>query len=798
MNPSASLLESAVVSERGGPLVPASSRRFLEELGVDPNRPETLPFGPGDVTAGSESELQAAVLGEREDVDLPQAIERSNFFANSIRRAAAGDAPRGIVSALEDWLETNRERVWDNSFVRFPRRTLSAYANSVFENDLRADKSDPGSPRRADAGRFTVFERGEELVRIPISYLLKLALADALGVAEHPPDAIRAPGVRLMGCFLNDNTSPETLSFHTPRLLQSAAGGAALARESAKRYLFSQLLISYANRVFELEERGQRALLYASPHPPVRQRQLNDCISDSFYRELFMSPCLSGWDRGEQKRDYMGLCHQTLSRSQLNAIGKLREAGIITRNLVVLPNTSNVSLANNGVHVSLGSNLLSDAAAAGPQGFSPAREKNVGDLVIKIVEHFLPLFVGTYSAAPYRMAYQDFHPERALSFLPHELDYTHLRMLWRRWKGKARIRIFGHPFCPLGPAWIDRAMAGAFGLKGDFIPDFRLIDYLVAPMSTERSPALDGSLGNEARLLEDLDHLGVFDARMSLYLLYRLRDRRTKGYSGFEGRYYSLFESYRGDMAQAVNLQHLVTALAYRYVASGAVTHGHIPDRPGVESERRQILFGAAVGIPTFFVNKDSSNSFLLDLVRRAQKVRLSRRYPGRLRVVHREYQRALLAAIRADGADLVEALGMEETLADLEQRLVDPEASSAGGKLTRGILATAGARNPFSLTAREFNQSSEQYYRGELRLQHMREAFDELLADYRRQSRTGWSEVPEAAEALRHALGETDPGGYLERAREDLLADRLPAAELRRILHLMLVAEHVDAKTAV
>jgi hypothetical protein len=229
---------------------------------------------------------------------------------------------------------------------------------------------------------------------------------------------------------------------------------------------------------------------------------------------------------------------------------------VITRNLVVLPNTSNVSLANNGVHVSLGSSRLSAAVEAGESGFGREHEKYVGDLVIKIVEHFLPLFVGTYTAAPYRLAFQDFHPERALSFLPHQLDYTHLRMLWRRWKGKARISVAGNPVCPLGPKWLDRAIAGVFGLKGDFVPDFRLIDYLVAPMSTERSPALNGELGNERRLLEDLDHLGVFDSRMSPYQLYRQRDRASKGYSGFEGRYYSLFESFGGDMALAVNLQH--------------------------------------------------------------------------------------------------------------------------------------------------------------------------------------------------------------------------------------------------
>jgi hypothetical protein len=34
-------------------------------------------------------------------------------------------------------------------------------------------------------------------------------------------------------------------------------------------------------------------------------------------------------------------------------------------------------------------------------------------LAIKIVEHFLPLFVGAYSAAPYRLDFADFHPETA-------------------------------------------------------------------------------------------------------------------------------------------------------------------------------------------------------------------------------------------------------------------------------------------------------------------------------------------------------------------------------------------------
>ena len=59
----------------------------------------------------------------------------------------------------------------------------------------------------------------------------------------------------------------------------------------------------YANEKLELASSGQKAMIYFSPHPPVRQKRLSACISDSFYRELFMSPCLSGWDRGRRNRN---------------------------------------------------------------------------------------------------------------------------------------------------------------------------------------------------------------------------------------------------------------------------------------------------------------------------------------------------------------------------------------------------------------------------------------------------------------------------------------------------------------
>ena len=445
---------------------------------------------------------------------MPITIQESNYFANILKRVATGDASQRAVTKLERFLNSNRECVWENSWVRFPAARLSPLTKRVLDRDLLADKKRPQAGMRGDANKFVSADQGSDLIRVPISYLLKLSLAEVIASQAELPLAIRHTTFRLMDHFLSDNTSPETVSFYVVPLRVDNSSGKALASETAKRYLLTQLLVMYTNRKFGLEESGQKALLYFSPHPPVRQKELNECIADAFYRELFMSPCLSGWDNGEEKQAYMHLCHQVLSRSQLNAVAKLREAGIITRNLVTLPNMSNISLANNGTHISLGSRKLSRCLEGNTPDFTAAHEKYLGDLVIKIVEHFLPLFVATYSAAPYRLAFSDFHPERVLGFLPHELDYTHLRMIWRRWKKKASLGIFGNPVTPFGLEWLDDALAGLFRMRGDFVRDFRLIDYPVAMMGTNRNPGLDGSAGSEERLKKDLADLGIFDSRM--------------------------------------------------------------------------------------------------------------------------------------------------------------------------------------------------------------------------------------------------------------------------------------------
>ncbi|TAL16556.1 hypothetical protein EPN96_08940 [bacterium] len=714
------------VQEEQGRIRPKSARQALGWLGFPVDRSPAsakLPFGPGDVTSGSETELQVAVCGSRAQVDLPLEIENSTYFANLTRRAEAGDMPRQAVRQLERFLSSNPSGIWENSWVRFPLSVLSPRARAEFDKDMLIDRTDASLGFRSDRSRFIFDYHGETWIRIPVSYLLKIALADFAGREKGFSGQEINVAEKLLSNFLSDNTSPETTSFYISGEDGPLALGSETARETALRYLFTQLLLAYANKVFELNNLGQRALAYLSPLPPVRQTELNEHISDAFYRELFMSPCLSGWDRGEEKHNYMGLCHEVLSRSQLNALPKLREAGVIQHNLVVLPNTSNISLANNGTHVSLGSLCLSRSLGDAPDVRALSAEKYLGDLVTKIMEHFLLLFVETYTAAPRRISFADFHPERILGFLPHELDYTHLRMIWRRWKKKAGNSFLGHSMTPYGPKWLDGLLSSVLKLRGDYVPDARLLDYLVCLMSTYENHALDGNTGNWDRLKADLGRMGVFSPKMSMYIPIRQRDLLGCGYSGFEGRHFSVYESFGSDLGPAIDLQRLCLAAAFALAGSGKIEHADIPDTPFVESERRQIFFGAAIGLPTFFVRADTPNLFLRKLVARAVGVRQSRRYPGRLRVGQHEYRLGLVNFLEEEMREVVESLGASELLGDLKARL-SGELPGASQRMLSGISG-GGRQNPLSKDAESFNKEAEKYYRESLREKQICEAID-------------------------------------------------------------------------
>lgn len=169
---------------------------------------DELPFTAHDATAGSEDELQAVVIGSADRCDLPLSIRESRFLQNIARRSASGEAPHRTLAEVEAFLSDSRG-VWENSWVRFPEARLSTSALRVFHADLQVER-DGAIAERSDASRFRFMQNGARWIRIPISYLLKLSLADVIGSQAHLPEPVRQEASRLLRHFLNDNTSPET------------------------------------------------------------------------------------------------------------------------------------------------------------------------------------------------------------------------------------------------------------------------------------------------------------------------------------------------------------------------------------------------------------------------------------------------------------------------------------------------------------------------------------------------------------------------------------------------------------
>ncbi len=705
-----------------------------------------LPFAAADATAGTENEYATAVIGGRAAVDLPRTLERSGYYRSLQRR---GD--QAHLAELERFIAENVAGVWDHSAVRLPLARLNPAARAVVATDIET---------RGDAAEYLEREHGTELLHAPASYVLKLALADILGARTDLPAPVHAAGAQVLGRLTNDNTAPELLSSYIVARTPRESLGRAVARENALRFLLAQALAAYANRQFDLAGRGQELVLYAAPTPPHRLRWLSRLIPADFYRELFMNPCFSGFRDGETKKGYMHLCHQVLSRSRMAALARLHEAGLAAPR-VLERIACDTSLLNCGTHLSLGSKRLADYLGSRAQTAPAGEEKYLGDLAAKIVEHFLPLFVGTYSAAPYRMEHGDLRPERTLGFLPNELAPAHLRILWQEWERKA-------------------------GTHGDLIPDFRLLDYFAALPGTAHVAGLDGSPGNGERLKAELQAHGLFDRRMTVYALYRLRALAHVGFSGFEGRHYSLFPSF-DDLGRAADLQLLVTAAAFQYMAEGRVTHADIPDDPETESERRQIFFAAAVGLPVIHVSAHSRNRFLRRMLAATRNTRANSRHPGYLEVGLEDYRRALHCVLAEDAAALVEMLDQKETLADLRARLAQPAEHAAAGRLAHGIAGALGATDARELAARDFNRAAEDYYRGELRTRQLAEGLAHARDSVRGLEQDAARDGGALMELLQQLAGATGVDALVARVGAALANGAAEPDDLRALVYLLL-----------
>jgi hypothetical protein len=232
----------------------------------------------------------------------------------------------------------------------------------------------------------------------------------------------------------------------------------------------------------------------------------------------------------------------------------------------------------------------------------------------------------------------------------------------------------------------------------------------------------------------------------------------------------------------------LVTSLAYKYIFTGRISHADIPDHPFVESERRQIFFGSAVGIPTFYVRSNTRNRFLARLVKRTPNTRTSRRYSGYTRVRADDFKQTLVSLLHDDASELIEMGGLASTLEDLALRIKEGEQHAAAQRLTRRICDSAGAGSCMAMRGDEFNAAAESFYRKQLKKEQMAQALDVWCEQVRQLDGLAAWRSGVYNQALLSVLKGKDAVAFIDSLRSAVLAEDLPTGSIKRLIHLLLL----------
>jgi hypothetical protein len=138
----------------------------------------------------------------------------------------------------------------------------------------------------------------------------------------------------------------------------------------------------------------------------------------------------------------------------------------------------------------------------------------------------------------------------------------------------------------------------------------------------------------------------------------------------------------------------------------------------------------------------------------------------------------------------------LQETIADLKCRIEEPDLYGAAGKLQRGILNN-GIDAPLDMKGEEFNRQAEQYYRNDLRKEHMREAWQILVRDVGKLERESRADGEFYPAALREMMGGQDTAAFLDHLEEDILEEKAPATVIAKLLQLMILTIHADRVAA-
>ena len=164
---------------------------------------------------------------------------------------------------------------------------------------------------------------------------------------------------------------------------------------------------------------------------------------------------------------------------------------------------------------------------------------------------------------------------------------------------------------------------------------------------------------------------------------------------------------------------------------------------------------------------------------------------------MNHQYRLAAARFICQQGAELIECMGLEETMTDLIRRLEHPQQRTALGRLSRGVLKRLQAKDPLHAEAAEFNRAAEEYYRIDLRRKYLEEAFEVLERDLTQPDFQLALYDAAVRRALNYTLGNWDLHAFLQVVRGALITGSIREEDINRLINLLLLVIRVKVEAA-
>jgi hypothetical protein len=108
---------------------------------------------------------------------------------------------------------------------------------------------------------------------------------------------------------------------------------------------------------------------------------------------------------------------------------------------------------------------------------------------------------------------------------------------------------------------------------------------------------------------------------------------------------------------------------------------------------------------------------------------------------------------------------------------------------MTSAILDIAGAKSPLKMKADDFNKAAEKFYRVDLKMRHVREAFRFLEEDLSRVEADSAKDKPEIIKALQFALNDQEASRFVSMAKRRVLDEEISTGELIKLINLILIS---------